>query len=52
MGGIERNIRLDNGYTGQKAKQAAVDIGYIPHVRGRNAEQEDKTSKPDYKPRG
>jgi len=29
MGDIERNIYLDNGYAGQKAKQAAVDIGYI-----------------------
>lgn len=48
---IEQNLCLDNGYAGQKARLIVEDAGYIPHVRGRGAEREDKTANPDYKPR-
>ncbi len=48
---IERNLCLDNGYTGQKAKLTVEDAGYIPHVRGRSSEQEGKILHPEYKPR-
>jgi transposase len=42
---------LDNGCTGQKALKIIESAGYIPHVRGRSAEKEDKKDIPGYKPR-
>ena len=46
-----QNLCLDNGYTGQKARRIVESAGYIPHVRGRSAEREDKAINPGYKPR-
>lgn len=46
-----QNLCLDNGYTGKKARRIIESADYIPHIRGRSTEREDKKDIPGYKPR-
>lgn len=46
-----QNLSLDNGYAGAKARRTIESAGYVPHIRGRKAEEENKKIDPEYKPR-
>lgn len=48
---VQQNLCLDNGYAGKKARRIIESAGYMPHVRGRDVERENKERNPDYKPR-
>jgi putative transposase len=36
------HLCADAGYTGKKARQQVIDRGYIPHIRSRGDEQQEK----------
>jgi transposase len=48
---IEQNLCLDNGYSGKPAYQIIIDRKYIPHVRSRGDEKQEKIYNPLYKAR-
>ena len=48
---IEQHLCADKGYDGQPALQAIVSKGYIPHVKRRGEEIEEKRNNPDWKAR-
>ena len=45
------NLCLDSGYVGETAKREIEERGYIPHVRPRGEEIEEKDKNPDFKAR-
>ena len=47
----EQNLCLDAGYVGSKAEQEVLDRAYIPHIRPRGEEIEEKAKNPDFKPK-
>lgn len=47
----KQNLCLDAGYVGETAKSEIENRGYIPHVRPRGEEIEEKAKKPDFKAR-
>ena len=47
----KENLCADAGYVGEKHRQTMIDHGYIPHVRPRGEEIEEKEKNPEYKPR-
>ncbi len=36
------HLCADAGYTGKKARQQVIDRGYVPHIRSRGEEQQEK----------
>lgn len=46
-----QNLCLDAGYVGALAKQDVLDRNYIPHIRPRGEEIEEKAKNPDFKPK-
>lgn len=47
----EQNLCADKGYAGDPAQQAIKDRNYIPHVKQRGEEIQEKKSNPDFKAR-
>ena len=45
----EENLCLDAGYVGKA--EIVIEAGYIPHIRPRGEEIDEKTRNPDFKPR-
>lgn len=45
------NLCLDAGYVGETAQREIEERGYIPHVRPRGEEIEEKDKNPDFKAR-
>ena len=50
-GDKEQNLCLDAGYVGAQAKQEVLDRAYVPHIRPRSEEIEEKAKNPDFKPK-
>ena len=48
---IEQNLCADKGYDGQPALQIIVSKGYIPHVKRRGEEIQEKKNNPAWKAR-
>jgi transposase len=48
---IEQHLCADKGYSGEPALQAITDRDYIPHVKQRGEEIQEKKVNPDYKAR-
>lgn len=48
---LEQNLCLDAGYVGEPARQEIEARGYVPHVRPRGEEIEEKDKNPEFKPR-
>lgn len=46
-----QNLCADAGYAGEPARLQIEERGYIPHVRPRGEEKDEKAKNPDYKPR-
>lgn len=46
-----QHLCLDKGYDYAECRQEAEDHGYIPHIRSRGAEQEEKREIPGYRAR-
>ena len=46
-----QHLCLDNGYAGEPALEIIVLRGFIPHVRGRGQEKNEKTKDPNKKAR-
>lgn len=49
--GIVQNLCADKGYDGQPALQVIVSKGYIPHVKKRGEEIQEKRNNPSWKAR-
>jgi len=49
--GLTQNLCLDAGYVGEPARQEIEARGYVPHVRPRGEEIEEKDKNPAFKPR-
>jgi len=47
----KQNLCLDAGYVGETAQREIEERGYIPHVRSRGEEIEEKDKNPDFKAR-
>lgn len=47
----KQNLYLDAGYFGETAQREIEERGYIPHVRPRGEEIEEKDKNPDFKVR-
>jgi len=47
----KQNLCLDAGYVGETAQREIEERGYIPHVRPRGEEIEEKDKNPDFKAR-
>jgi putative transposase len=47
----EQNLCADKGYAGDPAQQAIKDRNYIPHVKQRGEEIQEKKTNPDFKAR-
>ena len=47
----QKNLCADAGYTGKPARKRIVRDGYVPHVRSRGEEINEKIRHPDFKPR-
>jgi len=48
---IEQHLCADKGYSGEPARQAITARDYIPHVKQRGEEIQEKKTNPDYKAR-
>jgi len=48
---IEQNLCADKAYDGQPALQVIVSKGYIPHVKRRGEEIQEKRNNPEWKAR-
>ena len=48
---IEQNLSADKGYSGEPAYQSITDRHYIPHVKQRGEEIQEKKANPEYKAR-
>jgi putative transposase len=48
---VEQYLCADKGYSGEPAYQAIIDRNYIPHVKQRGEEIQEKKDNPSYKPR-
>jgi len=48
---IEQNLCADKGYAGEPAQQIIKSRHYIPHVRQRGEEMQEKRENPSYKAR-
>lgn len=48
---VEQHLCADKAYDGQPALQVIVSKGYIPHVKTRGQEVEQKKANPDWKAR-
>ena len=48
---IEQNLSADKGYSGEPAYQSMTDRHYIPHVKQRGEEIQEKKTNPEYKAR-
>jgi transposase len=48
---IDQHLCADKGYTGQPALQVIVSKGYIPHVKTRGEEIQEKRNNPGWKAR-
>jgi transposase len=46
-----KNLCLDAGYVGEQAKQDILERNYVPHIRPRGEEIEEKAKNPDFKPK-
>ncbi len=49
---IKQNLCADKGYSGEPATKAMTDRNYIPHVKQRGEEIQEKRTIPGYKARG
>ena len=47
----EQNLCADKGYAGNPAQQAIKDRNYVPHVKQRGEEIQEKKTNPDFKAR-
>ena len=47
----EQNLCADKGYAGNPAQQAIKDRNYVPHVKQRGEEIQEKKPNPDFKAR-
>jgi transposase len=47
----EQNLCADKGYAGDPAQQAIKDRNYVPHVKQRGEEIQEKKTNPDFKAR-
>ena len=47
----KQNLCLDAGYVGETAKREVEKKGYVPHIRPRGEEIEEKEKNPDFKAR-
>lgn len=47
----KHHLCLDAGYVGEKAEQAVIERNYIPHIRPRGEEIEEKRKNPDGEPK-
>ena len=48
---VEQHLCADKGYSGEPAYQAIIDRNYIPHVKQRGEEIQEKKDNPSYKNR-
>jgi len=48
---IEQNLSADKGYSGEPAYKSMTDRHYIPHVKQRGEEIQEKKNNPSYKNR-
>lgn len=48
---IAENLCADAGYSGEEARRAIGQAGYIPHIRPRGEEIAEKERNPEFKPR-
>lgn len=48
---LKENLRADAGYTGDEARSCIEQAGYIPHVRPRDEEIDEKKRNPEFKAR-
>lgn len=48
---IEQHLCVDKGYSGKPAYKAITDRNYIPHVKTRGEEKQEKKTDPTYKAR-
>ena len=46
-----QNLCLDEGYTGEPALEIVVLRGFVPHIKGRGDEKQEKEKNPDKKAR-
>jgi len=46
-----QHLCLDNGYTGEPALEIVILRGFIPHIRGRRQEEDEKAKDPNKKAR-
>jgi putative transposase len=46
-----QHVCLDKGYDDDACRQEAEGQGYIPHIRSRGEERQEKRESPDYRPR-
>jgi len=46
-----QHLCLDKGYTGEPALEVVVLRGFIPHIRSRGEEKNERVKHPDYKAR-
>ena len=49
--GIEQHLCADKGYHGEPASQIIRSNDYVPHVKKRGAEIQEKKANPQYRPR-
>ena len=49
--GIEQHLCADKGYSGQPATEVMISRNYIPHVKQRGEEIQEKKTNPGYKAR-
>jgi transposase len=47
----KQHLCLDAGYVGEQARQEVLDRNYVPHIRPRGEEVEEKVRNPDFKPK-
>ena len=47
----EQNLCADKGYAGDPAQQAIKDRNYVPHIKQRGEEIQEKKTNPDFKAR-
>lgn len=48
---VEQNLCVDNGYSGKPAYKVITNRNYIPHVRSRGEEKQEKKTDPKFKAR-
>jgi len=47
----QQHLCLDAGYVGAQARQDVLARNYVPHIRPRGEEVEEKARNPDFKPK-